>query len=128
MKKKRLIAADILLAASLIAAFVLLGVFLWRRGGKDAYIVIRLDGETVGMYPLSDDTTIEVADSGVVVRIENGRASVISSDCPDKVCMRTDALDESSFDGASVVCLPNRVSVIKQSGSKTESGADTIAG
>jgi len=43
-----------------------------------------------------------------VVRIENGRAWVVHSDCPHKICMKMGRIDSA---GETVWCIPNGVGI-----------------
>lgn len=72
---------------------------------KSPALLIRVDGEEYGTYPLSQDRTIEIG-SGNVCRIKDGQAKMVSADCPDKICMQQSAIDEN---GGTIVCLPNKV-------------------
>ncbi len=79
---------------------------------------ISVDGTFYGEMSLSRDGEMKLP--GCTVMVEDGKAFVINSDCPDKVCERTGKISKS---GESIICVPNRVSV-EISG---ESEADVIA-
>ena len=70
-------------------------------------------GETI-VSPYNPDVIIE--------RSEDGRVRFLSSDCPDKVCVKTGWI---SLPGSCAVCLPNRT-LIKITAGETEN--DIIVG
>ena len=99
---------DIIVIAALlvISLSVLLAVKLTRKDG--AAVKIEIDGRTVGEYPLYLDGEYTLNGGTNVLKIEDGRAYMIHSDCPDHTCERTGKI---SYAGQTIVCLPNKVSV-----------------
>ena len=51
--------------------------------------------------------------------IENGEAYMKYADCPDGVCKSTGRI---KYNGQSIICLPNRVSVMIESGEMGDGG------
>ena len=49
--------------------------------------------------------------------IENGKADMISADCPDKLCVKQHAI---SSNGETIVCLPNKVVVEIEDGESSQ--------
>ena len=45
---------------------------------------------------------------GVVFEVNNGKIRIIESDCPDKICVKTDFIDSKS---EKIVCLPKKLIV-----------------
>lgn len=106
-------------AALLCAVFV----FLYRGAAESPVAEIAVDGKVVEKIPLfSAPREITVRSSGGfnVVRVGDGRAAVVSADCPDKVCVRT---GEISRAGEGAVCLPHKL-VVRITGGE---GADVDA-
>lgn len=126
MEKKK-IRNDIILAAVLVAAAAIaLAVFFFTRtaGG---YAVVLIDGKESARYLLSEDTeiTITTGENGErynVLKIENGKASVISASCPDGVCVDHKAVQ---YDGETIVCLPNKVVI--RIDSANNGGVDAVS-
>ena len=118
MKDRRLRRADLILIAILLAAGVLMSlgaVLLSRAGGT---VVVRVDGEVVASYPLSEDREAEIAGvNGGVNRlvIRDGSAWIEEASCPDGLCVGMGRIRRA---GQSIICLPNRV-VIEIAGSGT---------
>ena len=82
--------------------------FSHQRGG---YVYVEQDGEVIGEYPLSRDAEIKLENENGgfnVLVIKDGKADIISASCPDKVCVNHRKI---GFEGESIVCLPNRLTV-----------------
>lgn len=96
-----------LLGIVLVIAFVWLGSrFVFGR--KEAgYVTVQVDGKINGAYDLSKDQEIVIGDTNVLI-IHNGEAEMRSANCPDQICVNQKAV---SYNGESIVCLPNKVIV-----------------
>lgn len=106
MKKSLLF--DLLLIAILLSVSVGACLFL-ALGGKDGGAVsVEVDGEEIGIYPLSADGVFSIGDGSNVLEIKDGKAFMKSADCPDKTCVRSRPISKV---GETVICLPNRVHV-----------------
>ena len=103
MKKRDLILIGIILAVILIT---FLAVALIKEEG--AYVIVRVDGAEVARYELSEDGQYELNGGTNTLRIEGGKAYLISADCPDHLCVNQGKIDES---GEVITCLPNRLTV-----------------
>ena len=95
----------------LIIAVVLMLVFSWAfmsKTGDSAAIYV--DGELYERVSLSKDAEINVKSKygENTVVIKGGKASITRSDCPGKDCEN----GEISETSRSLVCLPNRLTVI----------------
>lgn len=117
MKDKRFFAKKgaILCAAFAAACFYLVfGTVFHTKSLSGGYAVIEIDGQTAEKRPLtkSGEFTVSGAE-GMVFVIENGGVRVKSSDCPDKICVKT-GLVTAEYQTA--VCLPNKVAVYVVSG------------
>lgn len=98
-----------------IAVVILLAIGIWAFsfGRKEAASVdIFCDGKLV--YTSSIATPFETEVAGCTVKLSDGKVRVVSSTCPDKVCVNTGDISEA---GEVIVCVPNRVS-IKLAGKK----------
>ena len=73
--------------------------------GSHGSIRITVDGGEYGTYSLAKDQTIKINDTNVC-EIKDGKAHMISAECPDHLCMKQKAIDEK---GGTIVCLPNKV-------------------
>ena len=116
--------ADIILIAA-ICLIALLTVPLARAlRQKDASsLIITVNGEIFGTYPLDEDRIIRIGDTNVC-EIRDGKARMTEADCPDHSCVRSKPIGSG---GGSIVCLPNRV-ILRTAGEEDDEGPDTIAG
>ena len=95
--------------------------------GTTAYIYV--DGEVVREIDLSLVTesfefTISDALGENTIRVENGRISVTSADCPDQVCVNQGWLNDSS---SFIACLPHHLYIKIDSSSTSDSGIDAVS-
>ncbi len=86
---------------ALISAQVYLGT-----SGVLRITISGVDGRWV--YPLDQEQTFSIAGplGETVVRIEEGTVQVLSSPCPEKICVKTGRIGKP---GQWIACLPNRV-------------------
>ena len=62
--------------------------------------------------------SIKINDTNVC-EIKDGKAYMLSADCPDHLCMKQKSIDEK---GGTIVCLPNKVVI---EGNKNSDSGDT---
>jgi hypothetical protein len=88
------------------------GLLAWRvYAGDGTAPVLHIKGETgEWYYPLDRErhVTVHGPVGDTVVAIEGGEARVLSSDCPEKLCVRSPGIKRN---GEWIACLPNRVLV-----------------
>lgn len=101
MKKKELI----FIGGILVLALAIWAGMSFMNKGSHGSIRITVDGEEYGTYSLAKDQTIKINDTNVC-EIKDGKAHMISAECPDHLCMKQKAIDEK---GGTIVCLPNKV-------------------
>lgn len=109
MKKK-----DFLLFSILFLIIFLTYIFLKLNNSPGGTVLIQnYEGDFIRL-PLSEDKTIEIPGplGKSVVEIKNRKVRILSSPCPDKLCVKQGYISES---GQVIICLPNRV-VIKIEG------------
>lgn len=94
----------ILLAALLALSALILPYF--RSTGKGSGVRVLLDGKEAAVLSLSEEVQ-DIAVGGVHIKIEDGRAYIFASSCPDGLCERMHGVDSKGGGGA--VCVPNRV-------------------
>lgn len=100
------IAAILLLAAAGIA------VWLAMRAAptEDPIAEIIRDGKIIRTVPLSEDCEFTITcESGFnTVTVKDGAVMISAADCPDKVCVRTGAINGGAVP---IVCLPHRLEI-----------------
>ena len=128
-RRKLLFGDGLLVGCILLVCIALAIVPHLSKKATSAFVKVSVDGKSYAVYPLEVDTTVEIGQTGVRFVIENGKAFIAASDCPDKLCMRAGALSEADT-GKSLVCLPNRVAVTLISGNNDleQSEVDGIVG
>lgn len=120
MKKKDfLIAAVVLLLAGILAL-----AFRFSGGDSAGSVRVKVDGKVVGTYFLSQDQRIpfDTKYGHNLLVIEDGRAYMAESDCPDHYCEDQGRISKT---GETIVCLPHRLVVEAASG--TEADVDVVA-
>lgn len=112
--KKLLRPGDVLVLLAGIAGWLALSISLWQSGPAEQ-AQIRRDGLLVAAYPLSEDRTVSVdgALGPTVIRIEVGRARVVSDPGPRQYCVKQGWLTRP---GEMALCAPNHVSLTLSGG------------
>ena len=120
MKKRDWIAAAVILMIALIVA---VGGRLTT--GNAATLRITVDGETYGIYDITEDQEIKIGDTNIC-NIENGRVRMTWADCPDQICVHTARI---SKDGGTIICLSNRVvlEILSEDSDTTDDKVDTVS-
>ncbi len=125
--EKKIGKKEILLLVVLFAALLLIWAgYRWLRdpetGGR---IRVTVSGETVGEYDLGTDREIPIESGGRITNtlvIADGKADMISADCPDQICVNTKPVSALS---ETIVCLPNQI-VVEVISSEEEAEFDVI--
>ena len=115
--RKLLRPGDALVLLAGIAGWVMLSVALWQSGPA-AQAQVRRDGVLVAAYPLNEDRTVSVTGPiGItMIRIESGRARVVSDPGPRQYCVRQGWLTRP---GEMALCAPNHISLTLTGGQST---------
>lgn len=115
-----------LVTVGIIAFFLLLSgvLYLTVSGGHEAgaYCVVRVDGEELCRYSLSENGIYELNGGTNILTIENGYAYLSYADCPDKLCVKQGKIH---YDGQCITCLPNKLTVTVEGGESD--GIDMVA-
>ncbi|MCB5271109.1 MAG: NusG domain II-containing protein [Candidatus Cloacimonetes bacterium] len=98
---KKLTISDVIL---ILACLIVAGL-LWRNhaAAEGEMLYIYKDGSLWGEYALAQDKVIEI-DQHNTVQILDGKARILSSDCPDKRCVK-----QGFNKTMPIICLPNRL-------------------
>lgn len=99
--------ADKFLALTVLGVCMLL--FLLQITGQiqGDFVLVRVDGEVYGSYPLNEDAEILIGQTNRIV-IQAGTVQMEAADCPDQLCVKQGIV---SREGQMIVCLPNRVTI-----------------
>lgn len=117
MKKPFFSRWDLLLYGAVALLIAVSLVFCLPRPAKDPEngVVVEVDGKQVAEFSLREDLTYEIHGIGGsnLLVIQDGQARISQADCPDKVCVHTGIITETS----PAVCRPHRVVVyLKEAG------------
>lgn len=104
LKKK----ADLILVLFLIAIAGLIFLITHISNDNAKYVVVRVNGNTVGSYDLNKDGTFVLNNGTNTLVIENKKAYLIQADCPDKLCIKQGKI---KLTGQCITCLPNKLTV-----------------
>ncbi|UCE08218.1 MAG: NusG domain II-containing protein, partial [bacterium] len=71
-------------------------------------VTIEVNGRIVHQLDLNTSQQITVTGSvgKTIIKIDQGTAQVIYSDCPEKICIKTGKIHHT---GEMIVCVPNKV-------------------
>ena len=105
---------DVLLLLIVIVAAVL--TIVLATGNKAQYAEVYIDGELKYQLNLNEDTTLDILDGKMTIKVQDGKIFVEHSDCAEQLCVHSSPIGK---DGGMIVCLPNKV-VIKTSSKKVD--------
>ena len=125
MKKRKLgiKPADIIIFCLILAATTWSAYKVY--GKNTGKTLLRIESpQGSWLYPLDENRTIAIPGilGETIVKIENDRASIIASPCPNQTCL---AGTKITSHGDWNACLPNRV-ILRGEGSTIENDIDII--
>ncbi len=112
---------DFIVVGAVLVLSITLFAFSFFSSDERLTAEISLDGETavqVSLSTLTQSETVRVGNCEIL--LERDGVTFISSDCPDKLCIKSGKLKKA---GDTMACLPERVAVVL----RAEKG-DTIDG
>ena len=111
--------ADIVLAIVLLVLGLGSPFLLRSDAAEDSRVVITVDGEEMGSYPLSEDRTLVLTEDGLfekseagtreilnLIVIESGSARVEEASCKGNDCVK---MGKISREGEIIACLPHKM-------------------
>lgn len=115
--KKRLMMDALLIAALLLLTGVLYLAFGRPKAAEEgAMVVVRVEGEITGRYPLSKNGEYSLNYGSNILVVEDGCAWIREANCPDQICVLLGKISQS---GQLIVCLPNMLIVSIEGGEQT---------
>ena len=115
--RRKTILRDIILILSVLAVAAVLLIVTRSHGEAGSYAVVMVRNNEIGRYSLAFDGIYAINDGKNTIEIRDGKVRMTEADCPNHLCVRQGWI---SFNGQSIVCLPNELSV-------TITGADGAA-
>ena len=134
MNRKKLV-RDIALILIILALSTVILLVTRSRKEQGAYVVVMVQNREIacysmainGIYDINGDNANNANNAnndnnGVINRIEikDGRVRMLEASCPNHLCIRQGWI---RFEGQSIVCLPNKVTVIVRG---TDDGFDFV--
>lgn len=123
-KSEKFFINDIIILIVLTAlslSFIFVPKILGKHSGRD--ISVFKDGNIVETLSIYDNTIYTVPGTEYRIEIKDGTVTVLSSECPDKICEKMSV----SSDGGSIICLPSKI-VIRLSSHNYTMPYDIVAG
>ena len=96
-------------ALLLTVSAVAIASTFWPRS-LAGLVSVRLGGNEVVLLRLDNPRTYELqtAHGVMVIEVKDGKAGILSSPCPNQLCVKEGYKDQ---EGASIVCVPEEVSL-----------------
>lgn len=101
----------IILAILLTGIIVVSVTFAVKKMNPGKTAVISVDSKIIEKIDLENHDNVNFSIEnikGVVFEVNNGKIRIKESDCPDKICVKTDFIDSK---GEKIVCLPKKLIV-----------------
>ena len=99
---------DILLVLVLLVLAAVLLIVIRNRGKEGSYVVVMARNEEIARYYLAIDGIYDINGGTNTIEIKDGRVRMLEASCPNHLCIRQGWI---RFEGQSIVCLPNKVTV-----------------
>lgn len=107
-KKSMRLRRDLMLMAALLA-IGLLSLAILRLTAEDGErVAVIFENTTVAEYSLAVDGEFSLLGGKNLLVIENGRAYIKESECPDHLCER---MGKISLVNERIVCLPHKLTI-----------------
>ena len=107
MNRKKLV-RDIALILIILALSTAILIVTRNNGKEGAYVVVMVQNNEEARYSLAIDGVYDINGGTNTIEIKDGRVRMIEAFCPNHLCIRQGWI---RFEGQSIVCLPNTVSV-----------------
>ncbi|MCI5741160.1 MAG: NusG domain II-containing protein [Lachnospiraceae bacterium] len=123
--KKRFGRNDVIFLGILAILLLFIWFFGRNTGAEGSSVQVTIDGKVYGTYSLEENQTIPIEQEGKttnILQIEDGKAKMISADCPDQLCVHQSSIAKSK---ETIVCLPNKV-VVEVQGSGDKKDYDAV--
>ena len=128
MNRKKLV-RDIALILIILALSTVILLVTRSRKDQGAYVVVMVRNEEVARYSMAINGIYDIYGNNGnngnnakinTIEIKDGRVRMLEASCPNHLCIRQGWI---RFEGQSIVCLPNKVTVIVRG---TDDGFDFV--
>ena len=100
---------DMILIAVLLCLGIGLLVVSRSHNRTGAFAVVMVQNQEIARYSLAVDGVYDINGGTNTIEIKDGRVRMTEAVCPNHLCIRQGWI---RFENQSIVCLPNRLSVI----------------
>ena len=113
--KRKVIVRDICLIVAVALVGVILLLVIHGREKVGTNVVVMFQNEVKATYSLTSDGIYDINDGKNIIEILDGKVRMLDADCHDRLCVRQLWIE---YDGQSIICLPNRITVTVTGGDK----------
>ena len=113
MKARKRYIYDIILVVALLAIFLSIFFFVYKKGDTGAVACVYVGNERVAEYSLAVDGEYILNGGTNTLKIEGGKAYMLYAECPDGWCKHQGKV---SLSGERITCLPNKVMIMIEGG------------
>ncbi|MBN1412927.1 MAG: NusG domain II-containing protein [Spirochaetales bacterium] len=109
---------DVVLFLLVLAAVIAVSFYAYAAPNSETFVHVK-SAEGEWFYPLDTDRTFTVEGplGKTEIAIKDGKAFVVDSDCPEKLCVRQGKVSQA---GQWIACLPNHVMISIESRSQND--------
>ena len=108
---------DLILIGGILIVALIAFVFVQMNQDGGAYVLIRVDGEEVEQYSLSEEGTYPLNGGTNTLVIQNGEGWLSHANCPDELCVKQGKIH---LNGQVITCLPNKLTVTVYGGAQND--------
>lgn len=110
----------------ILTILVLASFLLLLQSSKGQRVLVDVAGRTVFVAPLEQDQKFQIEGplGTTVLQLANGSVQVLSSPCPQKICI---GMGNASHTGDLLACAPNRVVVRIEGAAEQAKGYDVLS-
>ena len=112
-RKHTTLVRDTLLILTLLLIGIILLFVLRGRSNEGSYVIIMYQNEEKARFSLASDGFYDINNGKNRIEILGGKVRMTYADCPDELCIRQGWIE---FDGQSIICLPNKITVMVSGG------------
>ncbi len=101
----------IIFGICLVSVLAISALALFLIPGSGTMVVITINGEQYGTYPLSENTVLDIKTTlgHNIVEVKDGQVRVTEADCPNQICVKTHPMSKEL--PYPIVCLPHKLTV-----------------
>ena len=119
MNRKKLV-RDIALILIILALSTAILIVTRSRKEQGAYVTVMIQNVEAARFSLDINGIYDINGGTNKIEIKDGRVRMLEAFCPNHLCIRQGWI---SLEGQSIVCLPNKVTVIVRG---TDDGFDFV--